>query len=138
MIQMVVTVAINVGASKPPRVPFTVGLPVLLGLDIQSCQPSTAVAEGVDDLEVPQVEDLAVHLRGMTGDHHFPRNVRLGNAVSYRLPPQGRCCLLAHREIRFVAGVDEYVTLGFVKIKAAIEELEMGVPWMSERKRPGP
>ena len=78
----------NTGLSAPSHVPFTVGLPDLLGLNIQSRQPPAAVAIGVDDLDVAQVEDLAVLLRGMTGDHRLPRDVGAGAEFPQRLPPQ--------------------------------------------------
>jgi SAM-dependent methyltransferase len=81
------TAVTNKGTSKPSRVPRTVGLPDLVTANIQSRHPAAPVAIGVDDLDVAQVEDLAVLLRGMTGDHRFPRDVRLGNGVSQRLPP---------------------------------------------------
>jgi hypothetical protein len=61
VIEMAVTAATNV-ESKLPHIPFTVGLPDLLGLNVHSRQPAASVTIGVYNLDVPQVEDLAILL----------------------------------------------------------------------------
>ena len=121
------TAATNNGASKPSHVSFTVGLPDLLSLNIQSRQPTSSVAVGVDDLDVSQVEDLAVLLRGMTGDHRLPRVVRPG-VISRNDSHRSIMGCSSIGMIGEVVGVDEDVGVGLVIIEAAFEELEVRHP----------
>jgi hypothetical protein len=114
-------------ALETSHLPFTVGLPDLMGVNIQRRQPAPAAAEGVNALHVSQVQDFPVLLRGVTDDHGLARFVRAGGHVHDRLPPQHHDGLLIHRQIGEIIGVHEDVRIRLVVIHAAFEELKVFV-----------
>src|SRR5690242_6382922 len=75
-------------ASNLTQLPHPVRLPDLLGPGLQRRQPAAPVAEGVDALEVAQVEDLPALLGRVAHDGRPARLVRAGGRLPERLPAE--------------------------------------------------
>jgi hypothetical protein len=95
--------------------------------DLQGGQPAPAVAEGVDALEVAQVQKLPVLLQRVADDGDLAGTVALGDRRQ-RGPAQATPLLLVQGQVPVVVGVDENVADGFVVVPAPLDELQASGP----------
>ena len=86
--------------SLPPQLPGLVRLPdTPPAFDLQASQPAPAVAEGVDALEVAQVQNLPVLLGRVADDGDLAGTVSLGDRRE-RGPAQATPLLLMQGQVR--------------------------------------
>lgn len=104
-----------------------VGLPNLARIDIQSRQPTSAMAAGVDANDVSQIQNLSRGLRRMPHNSRFSVLMPSWDWVRKMLPKSYEFGLLSQREIRKIIGMDEKVRLGFVKTLEIGQEIQVGL-----------